>query len=147
MRFGRVALSTLVAHRRRNGRNPDLAVTVVEVCVFASGVLLLLRCLGHFHSPELQSFLAFVPSHKMAHEWGGITRQIVWSRDICGRPAAPRIIGAAMVNPALSCCGQSRFVCSTALVHCDIPATGPQEGDQEPARNVATARFFRLIAA
>src|SRR5207344_982008 len=50
-------------------------------------------------------------AHKMVHEWGGIARQIVWSRDICGRPAAPRIIGAAMVNPALSCCGQSRFVC------------------------------------
>src|SRR5262245_7385071 len=61
MSFGCLALSTLVAHRRRNGRNPDLAVTVVEVCVLASGVLLLLRCLGHFHSPELQSFLAFVP--------------------------------------------------------------------------------------
>jgi hypothetical protein len=32
-------------------------------------------------------------------------------------------------------------------VHCDIPATGPQEGDHKPARNIATARFFRLIAA
>src|SRR6186997_3556111 len=61
MGFGRMALSTLVAHRRRNGRNPDLAVTVVEVCVLTPGVLLLLRCLGHFHSPELQSFFAFVP--------------------------------------------------------------------------------------
>src|SRR5262245_41692469 len=59
--FGRMALSTLVAHRRRNGRKPDLAVTVIEVCVLAPGVLLLLRCLGHFHSPELRSFLAFVP--------------------------------------------------------------------------------------
>src|SRR5262245_17219019 len=61
MGFGCLALSTLVADRCRNGRNPDLAVTVVEVCVLASGVLLLLRCLGHFHSPELQSFLALLP--------------------------------------------------------------------------------------
>ena len=107
-----MALSTLVAHRRRNGRNPDLAVTVVEVCVFASGVLLLLRCLGHFHNPELQSLPCVCPqAHKMVHEWGGIARQIVWSRDICDRPAAPSIIGVAMVNRALSCCGQSRFVC------------------------------------
>src|SRR4026207_1184440 len=109
MRFGRGAPSTLGAHPRRNGRNPDLAVTVVEVCVFASGVLLLLRCLGHFHNPELQSLPCVCPqAHKMVHEWGGIARQIVWSRDICGGPAAPRTTGAPPGPPSDPAYGHTR---------------------------------------
>jgi hypothetical protein len=47
------------------------------------GVLLLLRCLGHIHIPELQSVLELSLATRVPHEWGGITRQIVCSRDIC----------------------------------------------------------------
>src|SRR4249920_3350854 len=99
MGFGHMALSTLVAHRRRNRRNPDLAVTVVEVCVFAPGVLLLLRCLGHFHSPELQSVLASVPKPTWWCTSGAELRGKSYGLVTF---AAPRIIGAAMVNPTLS---------------------------------------------
>src|SRR5215510_10443645 len=147
MSFGCLALSTLVAHRRRNGRNPDLAVTVVEVCVLASGVLLLLRCLGHFHSPELQSFLALVPKPlrwcMSGAEMSGKSYGLVTFAVAQPRPHYRRALG----KPCLKLLRAKSFLCFAGLVQCDIPATGPQEGDHNSARNVATEPVFRLIAA
>src|SRR5262245_39438696 len=147
MSFGCLALSTLVAHRRRNGRNPDLAVTVVEVSVLASGVLLLLRCLGQFHSPELQSFLAFVPMPirwcMSGAEMSGKSYGLVTFAGSSRTSHYRRIHG----KPRLKLLRAKSFLCLAGLVQCDIPATGPQEGDHNPARNVETARVFRLIAA
>src|SRR6185295_15657345 len=122
--FGRIALSTLVAHRRRNGRNPDLAVTVVEVCISASGVLLLLRCLGRFHSPELQSFLVFVPKSARWCTSGAELRGKSYGLvTFAGRLAATHY-RRAHGKLDLKVLRPKSFCPSTELVHCDIPATG-----------------------
>ena len=43
--FGRVVLLALMAQRSGDRRNPNLAVTIVEVVLLAQGVLAPLRCL------------------------------------------------------------------------------------------------------
>ena len=62
--LGGIALLALMANRGSDSRDPDFAVTGVEVVILTGGVLLLLRCF-HIHSPELQSFLVLSPSNPM----------------------------------------------------------------------------------
>jgi len=66
--LGRIAQLTLVVERGGDRRNPDLAVSIVEIRILPRGVLLLLRCLRHIHSTELQSVLGLSLALPMHHE-------------------------------------------------------------------------------
>src|SRR3972149_1031912 len=90
--FGRVVLLALMAHRRGDRGNANLAVAAVEVAVLALGVLALLRCLACIHRRRpLASLgvrvLGCSRSLNLPPEWGGIARQFVSYRDI--RPIPP----------------------------------------------------------